>query len=68
MTKTEIVRQRIPPGLLHCAPAPAPAARIDRQRQVARYILDLHAAGADCRAKLDAVRRLVEDSDTVEMP
>lgn len=51
----------VPPALLACAPAPAPPdLNVPRWDQVlARYLLDLAAAGADCRGKLLAVGRLV---------
>lgn len=54
----KIERQKIPAGLLTCDPAPAvPVA--ETQRQVAAYVVDLWAAGEDCRVKLGKVRGLV---------
>ena len=61
VTKIETVKQRVPPQLLRCPPAPIPAADLATQRQVARFVLDLHVAGDECRAKLEAVRQLIEE-------
>lgn len=51
----------VPPSLLTCAPAPvAPDLNVPRWDQVlADYLLDLAAAGDDCRTKLGAVGKLV---------
>ena len=56
-----LVRPAVPPALLACAPAPAaPDLNVPRWDQVlGRYLLDLGAAGADCRGKLRAVGRLL---------
>jgi hypothetical protein len=56
-----VVRPEVPPTLLTCAAAPvAPDLNGPRWDQVlAGYLLDLGAAGDDCRAKLLAVGRLV---------
>ena len=52
---------QVPPSLLTCADQPvAPAAQV--QRDVALYIVDVAEAGADCRSKLSAVRRILEPS------
>lgn len=50
----------VPPALLRCAPAP-PAPAAERQREVAAYVVELWAAGDDCRAKLGEVERLVRE-------
>ncbi len=56
-----IVQPGVPANLLTCADEPADPA--DKpgltQRDVARYIVVLRAAGADCRAKLGEVKGLV---------
>jgi|GEM_PF-2062359 len=49
----------IPAQLLHCRPAPDVPGEGATQRDLALFILDLDAAGADCRAKLGAVRGIV---------
>ena len=51
----------VPPSLLECAPHPvSPAADpAITQRDVAAYVVTLAEAGADCRSKLGAVRRLL---------
>jgi hypothetical protein len=56
-----VVRPEVPASLLTCAAAPvAPDLGGARWDQVlAGYLLDLGAAGEDCRAKLRAVGRLV---------
>ena len=57
-----VVRPPVPRSLLTCAPAPvAPDLNVPRWDQVlARYLLDLGAAGQDCRAHLHAVAGLVK--------
>lgn len=53
------MRQAIPPALLECAARPAiPAEATDGN--AARLLLSLDDAGEDCRARLRAVRGLVE--------
>lgn len=57
----------VPQSLLQCAPEPrltaALAAKLraggDSAADVARFVNQLAAAGADCRAKLDVVRKLL---------
>ncbi|GAW37013.1 hypothetical protein RA2_04088 [Roseovarius sp. A-2] len=49
-----------PPALLlECESAPV-VPDAETQRAVAEYIVILEAAGADCRSKLNAVRRFIE--------
>lgn len=48
----------VPPSLLTCADHP-PSPAAETQQQVALFIVDMAAAGADCRSKLGAVRRLL---------
>jgi len=59
------VRPEVPSSLLSCQPAPEPPPpESGTQRDVARFVLDLAEAGADCRGKLGAVRGLLaEDAD-----
>lgn len=48
----------VPGQLLTCSPQPkAPAA--GTQRDVGLYVIDLAAAGDDCRSKLGSVRRIL---------
>lgn len=56
-----VVRPSVPASLLTCAPAPvAPDLNVPRwDEALANYLLDLGAAGADCRAHLHAVAGLV---------
>lgn len=53
------LRDRIPPSLLQCAPAPTPG-DLARQSDVAAYVVDLGAAGEDCRRKVGGIKRIVE--------
>ncbi len=56
-----VVRPAVPPGLLACASQP-PVPNLAGPRwdlSLALFIVDLSAAGADCRAKLAAVAGLV---------
>lgn len=57
--EVSVVPLQVPPSLLSCAPPPA-ARPVDSQRDVALLIVDLAEAGADCRTKLAAVRRVVQ--------
>lgn len=50
----------VPASLLTCSPEPRLAQAVRTQRDVALFIERLAAAGADCRTRLAAVRRLVE--------
>lgn len=55
-----LVRQEVPPALLSCLEAPAlPAAPVDDQ-MLALWIVDLAAAGDDCRTRLAGVRKLLD--------
>ena len=54
---------RIPAGLLTGRDRPVPGA-LDRQSDVARYVVELDAAGEDCRSKLGGVREIVESDRT----
>lgn len=48
----------VPPALLACRPEPPPPPAPADDRAVARYILALADAGADCRDRLDRVAGL----------
>lgn len=50
---------RIPASLLQCADRPV-AGSLERQSDVARFVVELDAAGEDCRGKVSAVRQIVE--------
>ena len=56
-----VVRPTVPASLLTCAPAPVPPdLNVPRwDEALANYLLDLGAAGQDCRGKLEAVGKLV---------
>lgn len=50
----------VPGYLLQCEPQPiAPTAAGTTERQVGHYIVDLAAAGDDCRTKLGSVREIL---------
>lgn len=53
-----VVRQKVPPSLLACQPQPAPPEAADDQA-LALFILDLAAAGDDCRGRLLRVKELL---------
>ncbi|SMC32392.1 hypothetical protein SAMN06297251_10124 [Fulvimarina manganoxydans] len=50
---------RIPPQLLACRDRPA-AGDLARQSDVARWVVEMDAAGEDCRRKVSAIRSIVE--------
>lgn len=56
---TEAPRLVVPPSLLSCQEQPQPPADGADDTALAHWILDLAAAGDDCRGKLAAVRRVV---------
>lgn len=49
----------VPDQLLSCTAQP-PAPSAGTQRDVSIYVVDLAAAGEDCRTKLGSVRKLLE--------
>lgn len=55
-----------PSALLRCQGAPVPPMGEYTQADVAAFVLDLSEAGEDCRGKLRAVRRYVEDAISSE--
>lgn len=60
VTRVQIERVQIPPGLLRCPDQPEPPAEPVSEADAASYILDLAAAGDDCRRRLGEVRDLIE--------
>lgn len=54
-----LVRQEVPAALLVCQPAPPPPDEPFDDQQLALWLVDLAAAGEDCRTKLAAVKGLV---------
>ena len=52
----------VPPSLLICAPQP-PSPAPESQQVVGIFVIDVVEAGADCRSKLGAVRRLHNPGD-----
>lgn len=62
VVRTETVPVGPPDSLLTCRVAPlAPTGDEYTQADVARYIVRLSEAGEDCRSKLNAVRRWVDE-------
>lgn len=61
VTETRVEHLDLPAALLTCSDAPAAPGPDVTQRDVALYVLDLWAAGDDCRGKLGRVRELVAD-------
>lgn len=57
--QVQLIRPTIPAALLTCLPEPAPPPPQADDAALARYILSLADAGADCRDRLDRVRGLV---------
>ena len=58
-----MARPEVPASLLTCAPEP-PSPDLDApgwDRTLALWIVDVMAAGEDCRSRLAAVRRLVDE-------
>jgi len=55
------LRSTVPPSLLECEPQPVSPAGNPKatDRDAALYVVDLAAAGEDCRSKLASVRRIV---------
>jgi len=53
----EIGPSSLPESLMNCKDAPQKPAGDYTQRDVGAYIVDLHEAHADCKTRLDAVRR-----------
>ncbi len=53
-------RTPVPPSLLTCAAQPEPPAPGADDRSLAQWILDLAAAGDDCRSRLRAVARVLQ--------
>jgi len=59
--RVELQAQAFTPEQLTCAAEPAAPAKPRTAAAVGRYIVDLRAAGADCRGALGAVRDRVEE-------
>lgn len=59
------LRERIPASLLTCADRPS-AGSLDRQSDVAKYVVELDQAGEDCRRKVRAVGQIVEAEGEVK--
>jgi len=51
----------VPPSLLRCMPEPQAKAAWKTQRDVALFLIKLAEAGEDCRVRLEAVRKLIEN-------
>ncbi len=54
------VRRQVPAALLQCQPQPVPPSLLRDDAELATFIIDLAAAGDDCRDKLQRVRGLEE--------
>ncbi len=50
----------VPDALLTCQAQP-PSPKAGTQKDAALYVVDLAAAGQDCRSKLGSVRRILKD-------
>ncbi|CAN7328722.1 hypothetical protein [Neorhizobium tomejilense] len=61
-TVVQVVERKVevPRSLLTCTDEPVAGSIWLKERDVARYLVKLAEAGQDCRVKLAAVRRLVE--------
>lgn len=59
LTGCATTKPTVPGQLLHCADQP-PAPVEGTQRDVGLYVIDLAAAGDDCRTKLGSVRIILE--------
>lgn len=55
-----LVRQEVPPPLLACRPAPEPPPDPMTDTALALWIVDLSAAGEDCRTRLHRVKELLD--------
>lgn len=56
-----VERPHVAPSLLACRPEPEPLPVGARQRDVAPYVIDVLAAGADCRRKLGTVAQRIQE-------
>ena len=61
-------RLDVPPSLLACQVEPEVPAPLRDDAELAYWIVDLTAAGRDCRAKLAAVAHLVEAQKGARVP
>lgn len=52
------LKKLIPDAALRCSQEPS-GTQVTTVRQVARYVVDLKKAGADCRQKLGGVRDII---------
>ena len=59
MTQIQEVKAEVPAALLQCPPQPQPPDDSAPAEAFADFMLDLAAAGDDCRAKLGQVKGLV---------
>lgn len=60
LDRVKVVRPSIAPSVLSCRPEPAPLPPEALQRDLAPYVLDVIAAGRDCRRKLGTVRARIQ--------
>lgn len=60
-TVVEAPRLAVPASLLSCTDQPAPPAPGTDDAALAHWILDLAAAGDDCRGKLGAVAKVLHE-------
>jgi hypothetical protein len=68
ITRIQVERPAIPASILQCAAEPPVPAGEVTQADVAEFLVDLAAAGDDCRRRLAAVRRLVQGDDDRHHP
>lgn len=60
VTKVETRTVEVPPSLLRCMQEPQAKETWRTQRDVALFLIRVAEAGEDCRLKLEAVRKLLE--------
>lgn len=62
---TKVVERKVevPRSLRSCSEEPVAGTAWVSQRDIARYLVRLAEAGADCRAKLAAVKRIVDEQE-----
>lgn len=58
-----LVRPPVPAPLLACLPAPEPPAEPVDDTALALWIVDLSAAGDDCRSRLARVKELLSHAE-----
>lgn len=60
ITEVQVQRIEVPAGLLTCSAEPVYGKVSVTAKDLMKYVDQMAKAGADCRLKLEAVRRIVE--------